>query len=116
MLVNSIPGQGTSFTVILPLANQPDVKESQKRVPIERHKLNFLVIDDEINILKMMEMFFEDTEIDLATALTAEAGLQAIHRARHVIYRYSATCQSTGCARKPKTAAARAPQIKFSRN
>ena len=25
-------------------------------------------------------MFFEDTEIDLATALTAEAGLQAIHQ------------------------------------
>ncbi|MEX1325256.1 MAG: PAS domain S-box protein [Desulfobacterales bacterium] len=80
MQVNSVPGQGSSFTVILPLANQPDVKESQKRVPIEGHKLNFLVIDDEINILKMMEMFFEDTEIDLATALTAKAGLQAIQQ------------------------------------
>ncbi len=80
MQVNSIPGQGTSFTVILPLSNQPDVQESQKRVPIDGHKLNFLVIDDEINILKMMEMFFEDTEIELATALTAEAGLQAIQQ------------------------------------
>ena len=80
MQVNSVPGQGSSFTVILPLANQPDVQESQKRVPIEGHKLNFLVIDDEINILKMMEMFFEDTEIDLATALTAKAGLQAIQQ------------------------------------
>jgi CheY-like chemotaxis protein len=80
MQVNSVPGQGSSFTVILPLANQPDVKESQKRLPLEGHKLNFLVIDDEINILKMMEMFFEDTEIDLATALTAKAGLQAIQQ------------------------------------
>jgi PAS domain S-box-containing protein len=80
MHVRSIPGQGTSFTVILPLAEQPDVQEQQKRAPIKRHKLNFLVIDDEINILKMMEMFFEDTEVDLVTALTAEEGLQAIQR------------------------------------
>ena len=80
MHVKSIPGQGTSFTIILPLAKQPDVQERQQRAPIERHKLNFLVIDDEINILKMMEMFFEDTEVGLATALTAEAGLQAIHQ------------------------------------
>ncbi len=80
MHVKSIPGQGTSFTIILPLAKQPDVQERQHQAPIERHKLNFLVIDDEINILKMMEMFFEDTEVGLATALTAEAGLQAIYQ------------------------------------
>jgi PAS domain S-box-containing protein len=80
MQVQTIPGQGTSFTIILPLAKRPDVQERQKLVPIERHKLNFLVIDDEINILKMMEMFFEDTEVDIVTALTAEEGLRAIRQ------------------------------------
>ena len=80
MQVKSIPGQGTSFTIILPLAEQPDVQKRRELVPIERHKLNFLVIDDEINILKMMEMFFEDTEVDIFTALTAEEGLRAIRR------------------------------------
>ena len=80
MHVRSIPGQGTSFTMILPLAQPPDVKKRRELVPIERRKLNFLVIDDEINILKMMEMFFEDTEVDIVTALTAEEGLRAIQR------------------------------------
>ena len=78
MHVKSILGQGTSFTIILPLAERPDVQERRKLVPIERHKLNLLVIDDEVNILKMMELFFEDTEVDIVTALTAEAGLHAI--------------------------------------
>ena len=78
MQVKSIPGQGTTFTIILPLAERPDVQEHQKLAPIERHKLSLLVIDDEVNILKMMEMFFEDTEVDIVTALTAEDGLHAI--------------------------------------
>ena len=78
MHVKSIPGQGSAFTIILPLAQQPEVPVRQKLVPLEGHKLNFLVIDDEVNILKMMEMFFEDTEVDVVTALTAEEGLRTI--------------------------------------
>ena len=80
MHVKSILGQGTSFTIILPLAERPDLQERRKLEPIERQKLNLLVIDDEVNILKMMEMFFEDTEVDIVTALTAEEGLLAIQR------------------------------------
>ena len=50
MHARSIPGQGTSFTMNLPLAQPPDVKKRWEVVPMERHKLNFLVIDDEVNI------------------------------------------------------------------
>ncbi|MBL7173962.1 MAG: response regulator, partial [Desulfobacteraceae bacterium] len=37
-------------------------------------------IDDEINILKMMEMVFEDSEIEVVTALKAEDGLRAFRQ------------------------------------
>ena len=80
MLVQSIPGQGTSFTIVLPLAKQQDAQHLQKKASVADRKLNFLVIDDEINILKMMELFFEDTEVQVITALTAEDGLRAIRR------------------------------------
>ena len=80
MQVQSIPGQGTSFTIVLPLAKQQDAQQLQKQAPVADHKLNFLVIDDEINILKMMELFFEDTEVKVITALTAAEGLRAIRQ------------------------------------
>jgi DNA-binding response OmpR family regulator len=44
-----------------------------KHVPIR-----FLLIDDEVNILRAVEMYFENTEIDIATAQTARDGLSAI--------------------------------------
>ena len=80
MQVQSIPGQGTSFTIVLPLAQQQDAQQLQKQAPVAGHRLNFLVIDDEINILKMMELFFEDTEVKVITALTATEGLNAIRQ------------------------------------
>ena len=80
MEVQSIPGQGTSFTIVLPLAKQQDAQQLQKQAPVADHKLNFLLIDDEINILKMMELFFEDTKVKVITALTAEKGLRAIRQ------------------------------------
>lgn len=80
MHVKSIPGQGSSFTIILPFLKQPGVEQRHKFESDTRHKLNFLIIDDEINILKMMEMYFEDTEIEVVSALTSEEGLRAFRQ------------------------------------
>ena len=40
------------------------------------------MIDDEPNILKMMELWFEDSNVALYTADTAEKGMQAIRQER----------------------------------
>jgi len=80
MHVQSILGQGTSFTIALPLSKRPAAQQHRKQAPMASHKINFLVIDDEVNILKMMEMFFEDTEVEIVTALNAEKGLRAIRQ------------------------------------
>ena len=75
MRVASKPGEGTCFSVFLPLSGQcPLQTESEKALP-DHAKIRFLLIDDEINILKAMEMFFEDTEIELVTAEKAADGL-----------------------------------------
>ncbi len=81
MTVKSTPGMGTIFTIILPRADAPAIAESRP-APVKPEmtatKLKFLIIDDEKNILKMMELYFEDSSVDVTTANTAQKGLQAI--------------------------------------
>jgi PAS domain S-box-containing protein len=86
MTVRSIPGRGTTFTIILPRADALDKTESRPQPAAQdmsADKIKFLVIDDEKNILKMMELYFEDSTIELTTANTAQKGLQAISASRY---------------------------------
>ena len=78
--VASKPGLGTTFTVILPRADEPIYIGSAPRDLDMPTKIRFLMIDDEINILKAMEMFFDDTEVQIVTCLSAAKGLE-IYRA-----------------------------------
>jgi PAS domain S-box-containing protein len=75
--VESQVGRGTTFTVILPRAEKPPVKEITAAERSESNKISFLLVDDEVNILKAMEMFFEDSEVALVTCRTAREGLEA---------------------------------------
>jgi PAS domain S-box-containing protein len=85
MTVKSIPGQGTSFTIILPRADALTRTESRPapaKLDPPSSKIKLLVVDDEKNILKMMELYFEDSSIDLTTANSAQKGLHAIRSDR----------------------------------
>ncbi len=77
--VDSKLGLGTEFVIRFPKA-QPHPSLERKNSTIDENdgSIRFLLIDDEINILKAMEMYFENTEIDITTAQTAEEALLAI--------------------------------------
>lgn len=74
--VESIVGHGTTFTLTFPRAVPPAAKESQSAVFPTNSKIKFLIIDDEAMVLKAMELFFEDTEVELVTASSGVKGLR----------------------------------------
>jgi PAS domain S-box-containing protein len=81
MTVKSVPGRGTTFTIIFPMADSLSKMETRPlpaKKALTQSKIKFLIIDDEKNILKMMELYYEDSSVDLTTANTAQKGLQAI--------------------------------------
>jgi PAS domain S-box-containing protein len=77
--VESNPGLGTEFVITFPQAQSQAPLETRGNGMAAKHApIRFLLIDDEINILRAVEMYFENTEIDIATAQTAREGLSAI--------------------------------------
>ncbi len=77
--VESHPGQGTEFVIIFPQAPSLAPLETGEDSAAAKHApIRFLLIDDEVNILRAVEMYFENTEIKIATAQTAREGLNAI--------------------------------------
>jgi len=79
--VESGPGEGTTFTVILPKAKWAGkTARARKEAPVAGNRIRFLVIDDEINILKAMKMYFEDSEVEIVAALSGPEGVKAFRR------------------------------------
>ncbi|MGA8572788.1 MAG: PAS domain S-box protein [Desulfobaccales bacterium] len=74
--VASTVGQGTTFTVTLPLAHTPARMKAATVVDLQSSKIKFLIIEDEINIVKSMELFFEETDVELSTCRTGTEGLE----------------------------------------
>jgi len=85
LTVRNRRNQGAVFTIMLPLAaftSQDKTLKKDDNGDFRDARIKFLMVDDEINILKMMKMFFEDTDVVISTASTAEKGLQAIRNDR----------------------------------
>ena len=78
--VTSIPGQGARFTVILPLKEKKNNKIIKKEIVQQQENIKFLLIDDEINLLKAMNSYFIDTGVDIFTASNAMEGLKLFQR------------------------------------
>jgi two-component system, cell cycle sensor histidine kinase and response regulator CckA len=76
--VHSTLGEGTTFTLIFPKSQKVRQEKKITVTPPQVAKIKFLLIDDEANILRSMEMFFEDSEIEILTAKTSSEGLKAI--------------------------------------
>jgi PAS domain S-box-containing protein len=74
--VASLLGFGTTFTVILPRAEEPTYTGLAPKSPDILTKIRFLMIDDEINVLKAMEMFFDGTDVEIVTSPSAAEGLE----------------------------------------
>ena len=77
--VNSLPGQGTEFTAIFPLVKPDEIIIKVENIPKKHIPIRFLLIDDEVNILRSMEMYFEDSGIDITTASSAAEGIRFVH-------------------------------------
>ncbi|MCA1794586.1 MAG: PAS domain S-box protein [Desulfobacteraceae bacterium] len=76
--VKNLSGQGAEFSVIFPIAKPEEVKMENKKILQTNIPIRFLMIDDEINILRSMEMYFEDSEIDITTVSSAKKGIRSV--------------------------------------
>jgi PAS domain S-box-containing protein len=76
--VQSTLGHGATFTVVLPAARavRKTRTVSRETTAAKGFKIRFLVIDDEVNILKAITMFFEDSELEIVTASSGMEGLR----------------------------------------
>lgn len=75
----SNPGEGTEFVITFPKSKDLVVPKPMAVGTVEKQPpIKFLLIDDEINILKAVEMYLEDSEISVTTAQTAHEGIKTI--------------------------------------
>ncbi len=85
--IQSEPGRGTTFRVLLPKAREPRVSEGAGSALAEPCGGRILVVDDDEPMLRLTELFLEDAGFEVTTAL---GGLAALERLAAEIGRFEA--------------------------
>ncbi|MGC8659205.1 MAG: PAS domain S-box protein [Desulfomonilaceae bacterium] len=81
ILVESDVGKGTMFTVVLHGARVDRERgRVRRKISTNRQGIRFLVIDDEVNLLTAMRMFFEDSDVEIIPAASGREGLNAFFK------------------------------------
>jgi signal transduction histidine kinase len=79
--VKSAVGQGTTFTIRLPLAQRPSTSESNTNGSATAGtSLNVLVVDDEPNVLEVVSSYFRHDGHTVTTAATGRDALEKFRR------------------------------------
>ncbi len=78
IMVESEPGKGTTFTIILPAIDQSiqEKKCEEQTVPLEGKPRRVLVMDDEDYILELFQDFLEMLNFEVETALDGEEAIR----------------------------------------
>ncbi len=82
MSVDSKLGAGTTFTVRLPLAQEPVRKTEQLSTSATEDRLTILVIDDDLSIAGLLERMLAKAGHSVFTALSGEEGLAVFNKER----------------------------------
>jgi PAS domain S-box-containing protein len=81
--VDSLVGNGTTFTIELPAVRVRDEIKSPDTVISKPSRIRFLVIDDEVNVTRAMEMFFEGTQVEIMAVQSGAEGLRAVRKGNY---------------------------------
>lgn len=76
--VSSIPGQGSVFTVTIPMGELANVVTTVESTEQKTHAINVLVIDDEIDILEGMQKILDNWGCNTVTATSTAEALAAL--------------------------------------
>ena len=74
--VDSVEGEGTTFTIILSKTDMPFPEEEEKRVPVQQKSARILVIEDEQDVRELLCDILIDEGHDVQVAVNGQDGIK----------------------------------------